>query len=422
MPELSTIQALAGPDDEPHDAHAVPSSGGALCPNCGTRLQGRYCSGCGQLDQPLRQPVHRYLAQSLSEFFGLDGRVWRTLGILLFKPGKLTEAYLRGQRRRYLRPLRVYLSSTLLFFFLLSLLDPVGRFQERVLDRPALLDSTMTAGAYLAQLDARIAEETAEDDRQRAVADSLRAATEALATPAAGASVQAGRGERLEASEARFERAIERLAEQSNSRDDRMRAWQREQLAAFPADSLIRPGDLVTAAELVTSGGGSMDIDFGEGERWVGGGRAYQRWKAARTSDERAEAAVDLARSSIEKIPLVLFLMLPAFALLLKVIYVRRDWYYSEHLVFGLHTHAFAFLVFSVVAVLGAAGVTAGPLGVAMIVSAVAIPLYFLLAQKRVYGQGWMKTLAKAVVLGSVYGVLLLALGLTLTILLGMSS
>ena len=86
---------------------------------------------------------------------------------------------------------------------------------------------------------------------------------------------------------------------------------------------------------------------------------------------------------------------------------------------FGLHTHAFAFLVFSMIAGLAAVGsgeaVWTGVLAVVLYLS---IPVYFLVAQRRVYGQSWMKTLVKATVLGWTYLLVLTVFGLTLTVLL----
>lgn len=428
MPDLPTLEAPAAPDEEPHDREAVPPSDRPDCPNCGTRLRGRYCHGCGQIDQPLRMPVHRFLVQSFTEFLGIDGRVWKTLGVLLFKPGKLTEAYLQGQRRRYLRPLRVYLSSTLLFFFLLSVLDPVGQLRDVLVNAPSQSDSTITAGAYVADLDARIAEEEAETARQRVAVDSLRARLDSVRA-AFRADSLAGRliePDSLDEARERVEDALDdvddaqdRLGAMDGSMSDRRRAWQREQAARYPADSLIRPTDLTTAAEIVLrDSDDGPNIELGPLEGVFGRGRAYERLKTSRTTEDRIEAGVDLARTAINKVPVVLFLMLPVFALLLKVIYVRRGWYYSEHLVFGLHTHAFAFLVFSVIAGLAAFGTDQPWTAVGAIALYVAIPIYFLIAQRRVYQQGWMKTVFKSTILGWAYVLVLAVFGLTLTVLL----
>lgn len=427
MSDLASIQALSTSDDEPHDAASVPPSGDRDCPNCGARLQGRYCSGCGQLDQPLRLPAHRYVTQAVTEFFGIDGRVWPTLGSLLFKPGTLTNAYLQGRRRRYLRPLRVYLSSTLLFFFLLSVLDPVGRVSELVADRDEIADTTMTAGSFAARLDSVLADEAAEEARQQALVDSLRSRADSLRT-AFRADSLAGRFSGPEAEgEARdrlgdvVDRAADetdRLGRLGGSLDDRRLVWQREQVAAYPPDSLIRPGDLVMASEIVLGEDENGDLELGPLSGLVKRGRAYERLKTARTTDDKIEAGLDLARVAIAKIPVVLFLMLPVFALLLKLIYVRRGWYYSEHLVFGLHTHAFAFLVFALVAVLAVVADGREWTGALDVVLLVSIPVYFLIAQKRVYGQGWIKTLVKAALLGATYSVVLTVFGLTLAVVL----
>lgn len=373
-------------------------------------------------------PVHRFVSQSFTEFFGIDGRVWQTLRLLLFKPGALTAAYLQGRRQQYLRPLRVYLSSTLLFFFLLSLLDPVGRLEGVIVDRGGLVDSSMTAAAYAAYLDEELEEEQAGASRQQAVVDSLRARldsaraafqADSLAGLGAAPGALGDRRDVLTDLADTYQDELDELEDRLADLDRRRVVWQREQLAAYPPDSTIRPGDLMAASELVFSDGGiDPNINMGIANGLVQRGRAYQRLKTARTSDEQVRAGIDIARTAIAQIPIVMFLMLPVFALLLKVIYVRRGWYYSEHLVFGLHTHALAFLVFTCVVLLSVLGAGAAWVGVLSAVCFIAIPVYFLLAQKRVYGQGWLKTFAKAWLLGSSYAFVLFGVGLVLTILL----
>ncbi len=109
------------------DPPAPPAeSAGGVCPNCLEPWgppQPRHCPGCGQ-ETDLRVPS---LADFLREFGGhllaADGALRRTLAGL-FRPGHLTLAYLRGQRRRYFTPLRLFLSISLLCLFLLHWLRP----------------------------------------------------------------------------------------------------------------------------------------------------------------------------------------------------------------------------------------------------------------------------------------------------------
>jgi len=79
---------------------------------------------CGQKDEPLK----RSLKDLALEFFQhplIDAKLWRTLPHLL-RPGALTEEYLSGRRTRYVRPLKLYLTVSVLFFALFSLRVPAA--------------------------------------------------------------------------------------------------------------------------------------------------------------------------------------------------------------------------------------------------------------------------------------------------------
>jgi hypothetical protein len=93
----------------------------------------------------------------------------------------------------------------------------------------------------------------------------------------------------------------------------------------------------------------------------------------------------------MSKVSLMMFIMLPFVTLFLKLLYIRRRRYYMEHLTFMLHIHAFMFLVLAVALLLGhyrnISSVTF--YGVLLIL------LYMVLAFRKVYKQGWIKTLAK---------------------------
>lgn len=104
--------------------------------------------------------------------------------------------------------------------------------------------------------------------------------------------------------------------------------------------------------------------------------------------------------------PTAMFLLLPLYAAILKLLYLRRKRLYAEHFVFALHIHAFSLLVFSFL-------LLAKPLPLLGLLIFWP-PVYAFLAMRRVYGQGRLKTGAKFVVLGASYLVAFLA-GLFLT-------
>ncbi len=96
----------------------------------------------------------------------------------------------------------------------------------------------------------------------------------------------------------------------------------------------------------------------------------------------------ELTQGFLDDLPRMMFVLLPAFALLLKLTYWRTKRLYVAHLIFALHTHAFVFGLLTILLLLPAA--LHGPaLGIASLLSAA----YLCAALKTVYKQKWGRTL-----------------------------
>ncbi|MBL8547863.1 MAG: DUF3667 domain-containing protein [Hyphomonadaceae bacterium] len=98
------------------------ADGAQNCANCDAPVSGRYCSNCGQHAQP-----HRKLSSLAGEFLNglwhLDTKTWRTVPMVLFRPGTLTRNYVYGKRARYLSPLTMFLFAIFLMFFAFSTIE-----------------------------------------------------------------------------------------------------------------------------------------------------------------------------------------------------------------------------------------------------------------------------------------------------------
>jgi hypothetical protein len=112
------------------------------------------------------------------------------------------------------------------------------------------------------------------------------------------------------------------------------------------------------------------------------------------------EAPAALNARLSELFPKMMFALVPAFGLILWLLYARKKRYLVEHLVFALHFHVFAFLLATVVIALR----PILPPGVAGWLFFAPLGLYLLLALKRVYGQGWIRTSIKETLLVTLYG------------------
>jgi hypothetical protein len=96
------------------------------CLNCGTALAGDYCHACGQHGH-----VHRSLGafghDLLHGVFHFEGKIWRTLPMLAWRPGELTRRYIDGQRASFVSPIALFLFFVFLMFAVISwtgLMDP----------------------------------------------------------------------------------------------------------------------------------------------------------------------------------------------------------------------------------------------------------------------------------------------------------
>ena len=112
----------------------------ANCANCGAPFvpeRRRFCPECGQETTVDPPRVRDFLQQFGGAYFSTEGALWRTLKLLLTRPGELTVQYLRGRRKHHVLPLRLYLSISLMVFLLARLLGGVE--VVRGLDGPEML-------------------------------------------------------------------------------------------------------------------------------------------------------------------------------------------------------------------------------------------------------------------------------------------
>ena len=93
------------------------------CQNCGTLLQGSHCHVCGQSAKEPRRAVIALVQDVFVDTLAIDGKLARTFGLLLTRPGRLARRYLDGRRVNYSPPFRLYLFTSVFFFFFAFLLS-----------------------------------------------------------------------------------------------------------------------------------------------------------------------------------------------------------------------------------------------------------------------------------------------------------
>jgi hypothetical protein len=125
LPEPAAVDS-AHPDPAriepvPLDTALAPP---ARCKNCNAVLLGRFCVNCSQAADVHMPSTVELLHEMLEGLTHSDSRLWRTLKLLWFKPGMLTQEFVAGRRVAYLPPFRLYLILSIVFFLIASFVHP----------------------------------------------------------------------------------------------------------------------------------------------------------------------------------------------------------------------------------------------------------------------------------------------------------
>jgi hypothetical protein len=380
MTDPSATPAVPGPPD------AVASP--AACQNCGAPLLGPHCYQCGQPVSGLVRHFSSIIGDALDSILNIDARVFRTLWPLLARPGYLSREYFAGRRVRYVSPVRLFVFLSILTFFVARLTINIPGDAVNLQRSDAIGQATTVAQV--------------ERLRDRAIADLARGREEAKReVPGLDAGLAAAQsGIRA--------KADRRIAELTGAAARGEPPPQEKPQIVFDG----KPWDPKTHPVAV---------------RWLPDfGNDWLNRQVARAESNIARMQQDpslFKDAALSAIPSTLFVLLPVFALMLEILYVFKRRLYKEHLIVALHSHAFLclslLLVFVAMALRQWLAPTAGALhsllGLVEVLLFAWMPLYLLLMQKRVYGQGWPMTLVKYAVLGFSYTILL-SLGAAFTI------
>jgi hypothetical protein len=377
----------------PETVPAAEPAPSRRCQNCGEVLLGEHCYACGQPTKGLVRHFSSIIGDFMDSVFELDSRILRTLGPLLFKPGHLSEEYFAGRRVRYVSPVRLFVFLSIVAFFAAQLSFDISADQPGVVEVDADADQGRARGLRTASTAPEV-----ERIRDEALAEIKKARAESGNVPGVGIGLDVAE-KSIAAEAARRLREIER-SERTG-----------EPLAITEDDD-----------GKISFNGTPWDIEKNPVTiGWFSAGmnkKLNERIGRAEGNIERIQKDPNLLKDAfLSTVPTTLFVVLPLFALLLKIAYLFKRRIYMEHLIVALHSHSFLCASLLLVLLLDALATwTAGaawvsrPIGWLEIALIAWMPIYLLLMQKRVYRQGWFMTLLKFSVLGYCY-IVLLSLG-----------
>lgn len=326
-----------------------------FCLNCGTQLQDRYCHHCGQRDIPKRQTLGDMFSNFISSFWSYEGKFFTTTRHLFLRPGYLVKEYNSGKRETYFHPARMYVFVSFLFFLVFfSLPDEdkkeLADLQFSETDKKALAKKGLDSKF-------RYSDSVLRANNSPEEYDSIKKAKRNKGN------VSWNLDEYLE-----YKSVAEWDSVQNTLPEEKRAGW---------------------FSRIFAHRGIELNLKY------------HQDWDAL---------TKDFKQAYNDNFSKVLFWLLPFFALVLKLLYVRRDFYYSEHLVMTIYYYDFVYITATAVLLLD----LVPWLSWLSTILSFWIYFYLLFAMKRVYGQRWGKTILKFFVFSFLF-MMLLMIGLTIS-------
>jgi hypothetical protein len=321
------------------------------CLNCEAALaaKAKYCDQCGQKVTTGRIKLRTLLAEFFETVFNIESKFFRTIAALVI-PGKLTTEFFKGRHQTYLRPIRLFFVMAVVHFAIIAFVVD-NALEDQIEDMHNGQLSRGFRSQFLAEMDTAQMEITThfgESQDTRNVLDSMQ---------------------RRMSKKGPGKLNLEFLDRVDGEYVFDTRSFNFEEAFILPVEEVLK----------------DKEVNSRIGKFFLG--------RSIRVNRNLNR----LLGFVISNLTWMILLMMPALAAILKLLYIRRDYYFVEHLIFSFHYHAFAFLIASPAYLL--LELWPPVMGIAFGI----IFLYLFLAMKRIYQQGGLKTGIKFLILNNLY-------------------
>jgi hypothetical protein len=345
------------------------------CENCGAALSGPYCGQCGQPAIDYRRSFGHVLVDVLNEFLNWDSKFFATIALLIVKPWRLTNEFVAGHRVRYVHPLRLYLLASILFFFAVNYGAKGIRFDPTKFPDEKRAEVAAAIADKRGEIETELSKENLTADQRQKVQKALDYLTKPSATTT---------------------------------------PTPEETPSPTPAPSASPTAE--SGQQTYGPVGDRPFVVFDDAKSTT----PFERWIEGRAKEKMGEHGTKMGlfiSTLFSNLPYMMLCCIPLFALVLKVLYIRRRLFYIDHLIYALHIHTFFYagIMLIVLVTIGlnrfAPGAIAGWL-IALLWIAFVTQIF--LSIRYVYRQGWFISIFKFFFGGFVYlMVLLFALAIT---------
>ncbi len=363
---------------------------GDVCLNCKHPLDksDRYCPRCSQINSTKRITILDLFAQFFDTIFSYDSKFRKTIWTLLCKPGKITLDYTKGKRLRYTNPFRFFLSLLFTYIIIINLTIDQNSIDETAKNSFSKSEEAInnipkdSLQNYLTQLDTlNISDEQKFQQvfsiiNTKSVKDSIQQKEEALKKSK----------DSLRYHNAKF--YFDSL-ETSNSTVNEI------DLKQDVFTYAIKHGNHYSYESLLK--------DMQLPDTW----KNNIAYKVAFNFDKLQQTPSRYVSFLINKLPFVIFFMIPILTFFIWLIYSKKRFYFMEHMVFCYQTLTVLVLSYIVYTILKETLFTSASWSGTMLFLMLTGNLFYLYkAMRKFYGQSRLKTFVKYLYINTIFSIL----------------
>jgi hypothetical protein len=329
------------------------------CLNCNAEVAGKYCQVCGQENIEVKESVWHLVTHFFNDITHFDGKFFSTLRYLIFRPGFVSTEYMKGRRASYLNPVRMYIFTSAVFFLtFFSLYD----FDEKSISRSSEINKKSIS--EIQAMDSTAFSKFTADLNGKPM------------------------------TRAEFEHYADTVGTKGGLHFTSSRYSSKKEY-----DSVLAKGN--------------------KKHNWLQRTLVHREIELnAKYGNNQARILSAFINNLLHSLPQMLFISLPLFALVLKLLYIRRkQFYYTDHLIYSIHLYIFVFIVLLIVMGLSKADDYANWSWLSWLIGLLYIFLfiYQYKSMRNFYRQGRGKTIAKFLLLNFIHPIIILILFIIFT-------
>ncbi len=278
------------------------------CLNCNAVLEGRFCHICGQQNIEPKETVWHLISHFFQDITHFDGKFFSTVKYLITKPGFLSREYMLGRRASYLNPIRMYVFTSAFFFLIFF-----NFYQHKAV--------------------------SANDNTSKSILKSLTNAQKALMEELKDEDISQAE---KDASKSKLNDVLSDIAilQKDSTAVDKLKTHQQSLNITFGNEEDKKYKTLKQYDSL------QKILPPKEKDGFLK--NAFERrnlFLKEKYHNSGAAIIESIKEDFIHRFPQMLFVSLPLFALLLKLLYIRRkNFYYVSHGIYAIHLYAGTFI------------------------------------------------------------------------------